>query len=124
MWSALALVWLAFGAYVQAADINNQVPKGARMSRFNSSRRAGAASTQPTDPDRGSGSAATNRFSTDQRLPEASRLMLMSVGMYAVAAVILFAVGLVLEGIAFAVMAIVTTIGAVYLRALHKRFRG
>jgi hypothetical protein len=76
------------------------------------------------DPDRGSGSRATNCFSTDQRLLQAPRLMLMSVGIYAVAAVILFAVGLVLEGVAFAVMAIVTTIGAVYLRALHQRFRG
>jgi hypothetical protein len=94
------------------------------MSLFNSSRRAGAASIQPIDPDRGSGGGATDDVSTDQGLRDAPRLMLMSVGIYAVAAVILFAVGLVLEGVAFGVMAIVTTIGAVYIRALLQRSRG
>jgi len=74
------------------------------------------------DRDRGSGSGATNGSGTDQQLREVPRLVLMSAGMYAVGAVILFAVGLILEGVAVSVMAIATTICAVYLRRSHRRF--
>ncbi len=122
VWSALALLWLAFVVTAQAADINDHVPKGATMGLIKNSRRAVAAPTHLMDRDRGSGSGATNGSSTDQRLREVPRLVLMSAGMYAVGAVILFAVGLILEGVAVSVMAIATTICAVYLRRSHQRF--
>lgn len=86
------------------------------MGRITNARRAGSAPTRPIDRNRGSGSRSTNRSSADELLREGPRVLLRSAGMFVIGAVILFVVGLVLEAVAFSVVAVFTVITAMYLR--------